>query len=333
MNRHRSVVTPGLLAGGVWFLFGCALFAPAPTAAPNPTPTPTRTSTATPTDTLTPTVTFTPTSTAKGGGGKIVYSVGRGSYTDVYLYDIAADEEIPLLVEDPGFKFFFSWSPDNTRIAAQEGFFPPDNRLIVIDAETGEKSILAQDADCQVWFPAWSPDGNRIAFSSDRDDPGGDMSLYTMDIDGTDWARLTDFNGSAPNWSPDGTQIAFQSNRDGNYEIYVMNADGSDPVRLTDSAADDRGPIWSPDGKQILFSSETDDNSEVFLMNADGTGLRNLSGDPAGDTADSWSPDGSYIVFESDREGDWVIFLLEVASGMVERIPTSTPAFSAWWSH
>ena len=81
--------------------------------------------------------------------------------------------------------------------------------------------------------PTWSPDGKRIAFSSNRD---GNLEIYVMNADGSQQTRLT--NNSSfddyPAWSPDGKRIAFTSYRDRKYEIYVMNADGSGMRQLTE---------------------------------------------------------------------------------------------------
>ena len=75
--------------------------------------------------------------------------------------------------------------------------------------------------------PAWSPDGQKIAFTSNRDGGGNDWDIYVMNADGSDIARLTDGAGNEyPAWSPDGQKIAFSSDRGGDSDIYVMNADG-----------------------------------------------------------------------------------------------------------
>ena len=84
------------------------------------------------------------------------------------------------------------------------------------------------------WFPSWSPDGQRIAFESNRDGP---IALYLMDPDGSDVARLTTDNGiviGRPTWSPDSTRLAFPCRVEGsNDDICAINADGSNLVRLT----------------------------------------------------------------------------------------------------
>ena len=78
---------------------------------------------------------------------------------------------------------------------------------------------------------AWSPDGTRIAFETDRD---GDFEIYVMNADGSGQTNLTNNPAAcdiSPTWPPDGTQIFFRSDRGGerfDYKPYVMNADGSD---------------------------------------------------------------------------------------------------------
>ncbi|HYH85467.1 MAG TPA: hypothetical protein VEX60_08290, partial [Pyrinomonadaceae bacterium] len=100
--------------------------------------------------------------------------------------------------------------------------------------------------------PRFSPNGAKILFQSDRDDPaGGYNDIYVMNSDGTGQTRLTTAasDDCAPSWSPDGSKIVFQSLRNGvSYQIYSMNADGSNQVNLGGSTSNDRQPSWSPDG-------------------------------------------------------------------------------------
>ena len=138
------------------------------------------------------------------------------------------------------------------------------------------------------WLPAWSPDGRRIAFQSNRD---GDTEIYVMNADGSNTSRLTNnffYSDSSPDWSPDGSRIAFHSTRDGGFEIYAMDADGSNVVRLTNNSVDDANPSWSPDGRRIAFDSNRDGDSEIYAMDPDGSNVVRLTDNSAVDVNASW---------------------------------------------
>jgi Tol biopolymer transport system component len=144
--------------------------------------------------------------------------------------------------------------------------------------------------------PAWSPDGKRIAFSSDRT---GRSQIYIMNADGSSEINIsqnTDSDGE-PRWSPDGQQIAFVSVHENSFpQIYTMAPDGTHRRRLTGLGSlhplDGSFPTWSPDGKQIAFSSAHDGSPAVFVMNADGTNVILLVEGPSYPV---WSPDAKYI--------------------------------------
>ncbi len=132
---------------------------------------------------------------------------------------------------------------------------------------------------------AWSPDGRRIAFDSERD---GNSEIYVVNSDGGGLRRLTRNAGPdlAPAWSPDGRRIAFAGSRG----IHVMNADGSGQRNLMRKPTRDFAPTWSPDGRRIAFGSQRDGNAEIYVMNADGSGQRNLTRSPWNEGSAAWSP-------------------------------------------
>ena len=162
--------------------------------------------------------------------------------------------------------------------------------------------------------PAWSPDGQKIAFMSFRDEP---RDIYVMNPDGTNLINLTqspERSDSHPSWSPDGKQIVFSTG-----DIWVMDADGENQRNLTNHHAGDINPEWSPDGRQIAFTSDRNSdwefdiwggNWEVYVMTPDGANLINLTKHPAKDGSPDWSPDGTRIAFSSNRDGNREIYVM-----------------------
>jgi Tol biopolymer transport system component len=185
--------------------------------------------------------------------------------------------------------------------------FDRGGEIYIMDTDGSDPVNLTNNAAGD-WYPAWSPDGTRIAFLSSRDGP---VEIYVMDADGSNQVNLTNNPAwdAEPAWSPDGTRIAFASNRDGEPDIYVMNADGSNPVRLTNNPPR-YSPAWSPDGTRIAFTSLLDGDYEIYVMNADGSNPVNLSNDPARDAEPAWSPDGTRIAFQSNRDGNDEIYIM-----------------------
>ena len=144
----------------------------------------------------------------------------------------------------------------------------------------------AQDSD-----PAFSPDGNKIAFRSRRD---GNSEIYLLTLGTLGLQRLT--NNPAPDlqpdFSPNGSKIAFTSYRDGESEIYTMNSDGTGVQRVTkDPGGADYAPAFSPDGGWIVFS-ETNGlgNAEIYTKKLDGTGEQRLTSTAEADVQPDWQP-------------------------------------------
>ncbi|NTU81292.1 MAG: hypothetical protein HGA45_18250 [Chloroflexales bacterium] len=168
---------------------------------------------------------------------------------------------------------------------------PEANDISLIDP-SGERPVnVTRGGGSRNDLPAWSPDGRRLAFVSDR---AGGTDIFAVNADATNLVNLTNHPASdtAPAWSPDGGRIAFASDRDGNDELYLMDADGSNLARLTDHPTSDSFPAWSPDGTQIAFWSLRAGAPDTFVINADGTNLRNLTGTPAIEMPPQWSSDG-----------------------------------------
>lgn len=194
----------------------------------------------------------------------------------------------------------------------------------------------ASDADARVFFqaqPAWSPDGQEIAFMSRRE---GRPHLYVMRADGTGTRRLTSgpHDDQAPAWSPDGRLIAFT--RDD--RLSVIPAGGGVVSRVIKAGADryESDPTWSPDGAWLAYVDRTGgpDTGELWKVRLDGTSSRQLTRLNAGMYGPAWSPRGRLITFASNaRDGRWQIYV-SAADGRGLRRWTFRPGdyFDPSWS-
>jgi Tol biopolymer transport system component len=185
-------------------------------------------------------------------------------------------------------------------------------------------------------YPAWSPDGEAIAYTSNEFSPSGfDYDIFVMDRDGDNILRITTdlANDIGPSWAPDGSALVFHSYRDGQAEIYLVRLDGSTPVNISMEAAADAQPRWSADGSTIVFWSRRDPTqlAGIYLMNPDGTNVRQVPLPFGSPGLASWKPDGSRLLIEENGVSDIWSMNLD-GSDPVNLTNSSTADWSPVWS-
>lgn len=234
-------------------------------------------------------------------------SRGGGFDVDIYVAD-ADGGGLERVTTEPTFDTGPSWSPDGSRLAFSgvdtSQMFGSASASAGSDREASDESgihtIRSDGTGLHQLttgpgdeYPAWSPDGEVIAFGRLTKATG---RIYTVSPDGDGPRKLTDppegYWDSQPSWSPDGAKIAFTRASESRSDVFLMNADGTGVMKLTGRSGDGFSPDFSPDGKQIVFTrNDEGQTTHIHVMGADGTDVRRLTtGAGVHDDAPDWRP-------------------------------------------
>jgi serine/threonine protein kinase/Tol biopolymer transport system component len=238
------------------------------------------------------------------------------------------------LTEMPGPEINPDISPNGRQVLYAAG--PAGSRdLYLLRVGGGHAIDLTSSFDGDDVEGAFSPDGEQIAFRSDRDGGG----IFVMGATGESVRRLTS-SGYDPRWSPDGKHIAYATegvddpySRLTRSELWTADVESGAATRLLEGDAVQ--PSWSPQGGRIAFWANTGGQRDIWTVAASGGKGVAVTSDPATDWAPEWSPDGRFLYFISDRGGSpnlWRVAIDEstgLTSGQPEAVTNGVRALAS----
>ncbi|MBA2127067.1 Tol-Pal system protein TolB [Hyphomicrobium methylovorum] len=219
---------------------------------------------------------------------EITYMSYTSDQPKVFIMNLESGRR-ELVGDFPGMTFAPRFSPDGQRVVMSLG--TPDGRSSIyeLDLRTRQSRRLTQSDGIDT-SPSYSPDGNQIAFESDRD---GAQRLYVMNSDGSGARSISMGDGSysTPVWSPRGDYIAFTKQSGGRFLIGVMKPDGSGERVLTEGFHNE-GPTWAPNGRVLMFWRDSQGGRggpRIFSVDITGYNERQVQ-TPSFASDPAWSP-------------------------------------------
>jgi Tol biopolymer transport system component len=253
----------------------------------------------------------------------------------------ASVEKVSHLTTRPGTEQYPSLSPDGQWVvySCQES----GHRCIYLQSVSGQNPFpITKDSTADDDEPAFSPDGERIAFRSSRDGGG----IFVMGRTGEAVKRLTR-TGFNPSWSPDGAKIVFATenvqltpmNWEGNSELWTVDIGTEALQRLNAEKAVQ--PSWSPHNHRIAYVARMAPGPgqpvqmHIWTMPAAGGEPTQVTSGTATDWSPVWSPDGKHLYFASNRGGSMNLWRVPVdeASGKPKGAPEAITTPAAFLAH
>jgi Tol biopolymer transport system component len=261
----------------------------------------------------------------------VVFDSERGGRSDVFIMDLKSRELFNLTQSSPpGARNRF---PDLSPGGSEVVFVSEDSagvgQLYLANADgSGLRQLTFELAFYE--NPAWSTDGEWIAFERGSEDGWG---LYAVRADGTDLHRMgpSGLNLFHPSWAQDGRRIAVVTGTEGAWVAGILSLD-EDTVQVVSPPGLGIGSVkWSPDGATLALDGVVGSNFDLYLLDIESGQFQRLTRGEAVDARPEWSPDGTRLVFHStrDRGGsvagkerweEFELYVLDLETGRIERV-------------
>lgn len=206
-----------------------------------------------------------------------------------------------------------------TRIAYVTSARNSDNKkmykLQVADADGHNPKTIASSTE-PLMSPAWSPDGEKIAYVSFEKKAA---AIYVQTLASGQRVKVASYPGinGAPSWSPDGTRLALTLSKGGSPDIYVLNLSDRSLRRLTKNYAIDTEPVWSPDGQNVVFTSDRGGRPQLYMIPVYGGRVKRLTFEGDYNARGVFSPDGKSLAMVHANGGDYRIAVMDMETRTV----------------
>ena len=168
-----------------------------------------------------------------------------------------------------------------------------------------------------IMSPAWSPDGNKLAYVSFEN---GRSEIVMQNLAQAQREVIASYKGfnSAPAWSPDGTKMAMVLSKDGNPELYVMDLATRNLKRLTKHYSIDTEPSWHPNGQSIVFTSDRGGRPQIYQVFLTSGDVKRVTFEGRYNAGAEVTPDGNSIVMVHQSNDKFHLATQDLSTGAID---------------
>jgi dipeptidyl aminopeptidase/acylaminoacyl peptidase len=269
-------------------------------------------------------------------GDRVAFYWDKTGQMELHVMDLATREtrqvshgEVPRAL-----RAGFAWDrADRSIVFAKDAGGTEQHDLYRIEVEAGQVTQLTNDPTAQEYAGQFSPDDKWLTVLTNKRNPAapdrpGQLNLWKMRADGTDYAPLTNyaFPVFGGQWSPDGTLIAYATNEDvtdlKNADSYVMNADGADARKVLSVKRGSKDTVadWHPDGKRLAVTSDASGQNRVGILDLGSGQVRWLGKDNVEEHAIRFSKDGRLLAAIRNFESSVRPIVYDVETGAAHEL-------------
>jgi len=256
---------------------------------------------------------------------------GTGIYygyeSGLYKIRLSADsqpqgEPIELVGPSPSRLRYFTLSADGKKIAYTSLLITSNIWSVSMSQATHEANAapipLTQDRSFRNLFPAWSPDGKKIAFHSWK--ANSVSNIWLVDADAKNATQITTEGGAYPSWFPDGERVAFLSSRQGRQAMWAINLKTGQEKSLVDFSEQGAFMRLSPDGKWVALNATRNGAINTAIMPIEGGEAKPLTFDKELMGFACWSPDSKLLAMQVGRGDDTNVAIMSSAGGEITQL-------------
>lgn len=165
--------------------------------------------------------------------------------------------------------------------------------------------------------PAWSPDGNQLAYVSFQN---GQAEIFIMNIYTGKSEKITSFprHNGAPRFSPDGKKLAVVLSKTGSLQVYTLDIASRKLTQITRGRSNNTEPFWYPDGKSLIFTSDRGGKPQIYRVNLSDGAASRITWQGSQNLGGQITPDGRFLVMVNRSNTGFNLAKQDLETGAVQ---------------